>query len=182
MEIAKGNATKDIPWNPKTPPGTSEFAACRDEASTPRALVVQVGKTQLRYDLRCIDDLQTMSKSRGDWMPLRSADEKPAADGTVEAWGGPRRTRRDGGTGSRMAQGSIRDVRPSSPRGAQARRGRAPPHEQPDEGALDRRARTCAGGPMGLLTLTNALKGGGDCGQLDSPGPTDLYVMTTISS
>jgi hypothetical protein len=51
-------------------------------------LVVQVGKTQLRYDLRCIDDLHTMLKSRGDWMPLGSADEqKPAAEGTVEAWG-----------------------------------------------------------------------------------------------
>jgi hypothetical protein len=29
-----------------------------------------------------------MLKSRGDWMPLGSADEqKPAAEGTVEAWG-----------------------------------------------------------------------------------------------
>jgi len=51
-------------------------------------LVVQVGKTQLRYYLRCIDDLHAMLKSRGDWMLLGSADEqKPAAEGTVEAWG-----------------------------------------------------------------------------------------------
>ena len=51
-------------------------------------MVVQVGKTQLKYDLRCLDDLQKMLKSRGDWMPLGSADEqKPAAEGTVEAWG-----------------------------------------------------------------------------------------------
>ena len=29
-----------------------------------------------------------MLKSRGDWMPLGSADEqKPAAEGTIEAWG-----------------------------------------------------------------------------------------------
>ena len=29
-----------------------------------------------------------MLKKHGDWMPLRSADEqKPATEGTVEAWG-----------------------------------------------------------------------------------------------
>jgi len=86
MASAKG--TKDKPWVLKTPPGTSEFTAYRDETSAPPALVVQVGKTQLRYDLRCIDDLHAMLKSRGDWMPLGSADEqKQAAEGTVEAWG-----------------------------------------------------------------------------------------------
>jgi uncharacterized protein DUF6855 len=86
--LANGNGTKDKPWALKTPPGTSEFTAYRDEASTPPALVVQVGKTQLRYDLRCINDLHAMLKARGDWMPLGSADEqKPAAEGSVEAWG-----------------------------------------------------------------------------------------------
>jgi hypothetical protein len=86
--LAKGKGTKDQPWTLKTPPGTSEFTAYRDESSAPPALVVQVGKTQLRYDLRCINDLHSMLKSRGDWMLLGSADEqKPAAEGTVEAWG-----------------------------------------------------------------------------------------------
>jgi hypothetical protein len=86
--LPKGKGTKDQPWTLKTPPGTSEFTAFRDETSTPPALVVQVGKTQLRYDLRCIDDLHAMLKSRGEWMLLGSADEqKPAAEGTVEAWG-----------------------------------------------------------------------------------------------
>ena len=86
--MPKGKGTKDQPWTLKTPPGTSEFTAFRDETSTPPALVVQVGKTQLRYDLRCINDLHAMLKSRGDWMLLGSADEqKPAAEGTVEAWG-----------------------------------------------------------------------------------------------
>jgi hypothetical protein len=56
--------------------------------SSPAALVVQVGKTQLKYYLRCIDDLRAMLEKHGDWMPLGSADEqKPAAEGTVEAWG-----------------------------------------------------------------------------------------------
>jgi len=60
----------------------------RDEAVDPPALVCQVGKTQLRYHLRAIDDLHTMLKEHGEWMPLGSADEqKPAAEGTVEAWG-----------------------------------------------------------------------------------------------
>lgn len=46
------------------------------------------GKTELRYHLRCLNDLHSMLKSHGDWMPLGSADEqKPAAEGTVEAWG-----------------------------------------------------------------------------------------------
>jgi hypothetical protein len=80
--------TKENPWKLKTPPGTSEFEAYRDKSSDPAALVVQVGKTQLKYDLRCIDDLHAMLKTRGDWMLLGSADEqKPAPEGTVEAWG-----------------------------------------------------------------------------------------------
>jgi hypothetical protein len=87
-KTSKGNGTKEHPWLLKTPPGTSEFEAYRDMISSPAALVVQVGKTQLKYDLRCIDDLQAMLKEHGDWMPLGSADEqKPAAEGTVEAWG-----------------------------------------------------------------------------------------------
>jgi hypothetical protein len=79
---------KENPWKLKTPPGTSEFEAYKDEGAEPPALVVQVGSTQLRYHLRCIEDLHAMLKARGDWMPLGSADEqKPAAEGTVEAWG-----------------------------------------------------------------------------------------------
>ena len=84
----KGNGTREDPWLLKTPPGSSEFTAFRDEALDPPALVVQVGTTQLRYDLRCLDDLHAMLKEHGDWVLLGSADEqKPAADGTVEAWG-----------------------------------------------------------------------------------------------
>jgi hypothetical protein len=46
-----------------------------------------VGKTELKYQLRAIEDLHKMLKTKGDWMPLGSADEqKPAEKGTVEAW------------------------------------------------------------------------------------------------
>lgn len=86
MAIKEGS--KENPWKLKTPPGTSEFEAYRDETSDPPALVVQVGSTQLRYHLRSIEDLHAMLKAHGDWMLLGSADEqKPAAEGTVEAWG-----------------------------------------------------------------------------------------------
>ncbi|MFI4935436.1 MAG: DUF6855 family protein [Caulobacterales bacterium] len=71
-----------------TPAGGSEFQAWRDETLDPPALVIQVGKTQLRYALGCIDDLADMLKARRDWIALGGADEqKPAAADTVEAWG-----------------------------------------------------------------------------------------------
>jgi hypothetical protein len=82
-----GKGTPDEPWQLTTPPGTSEYTAYRDESADPPALVVQVGKTQLRYHLRAIDDLRAMLREADDWVVLGSADEnKPAADGSVEAW------------------------------------------------------------------------------------------------
>jgi len=84
---AKGSGTKADPWVLTTPAGQSEFQMYRDEAADPPALVCTVGTTQLTYQLRCLDDLHAMLKAHGDWMQLGSADEqKPAAEGTVEAW------------------------------------------------------------------------------------------------
>lgn len=84
-----GNAgTKDAPWLLKTPPGTSEYSMYRDESAQPPELVCTVGKTVLKYQLRLVADLADMLAANGDWMELGSADEqKPAKDGTVEAWG-----------------------------------------------------------------------------------------------
>ncbi len=88
MKTTKGLGTADNPWQLQTPPGTSDYVAYRDDGAEPAALVVQVGKTQLRYQWRCIEDLHAMLTENGDWVPLGSADEqKPAAEGTVEAWG-----------------------------------------------------------------------------------------------
>jgi hypothetical protein len=82
-----GLGTRDAPWILKTPTGQSEFTAYRDEGATPPALVVQVGKTELRYHLRCLEDLVAMLAAHDDWIALGSADEqKPAAPGSVEAW------------------------------------------------------------------------------------------------
>jgi hypothetical protein len=88
ITMAEAKGTKDQPWELKTPSGTSEYTMYKDEAHNPPILVCTVGKTVLNYDLRCINDLHEMLKLHGDWMDLGSADEqKPAKEGTVEAWG-----------------------------------------------------------------------------------------------
>ena len=80
--------TKGDPWVLKTPPGSSEYAMYKDPDGDPPALVCVVGSTTLKYHLSAIEDLHTWLKKQGDWVPLGAADEnKPAADGTVEAWG-----------------------------------------------------------------------------------------------
>jgi hypothetical protein len=79
---------KDDPWVLTTPPGTSDYTMYKDEEADPPALVCQVGSTTLRYHLRAIEDLRAWLVEQGDWVLLGAADEKkPAADGTVEAWG-----------------------------------------------------------------------------------------------
>jgi hypothetical protein len=86
MTIAQG--TKQDPWKLKTPPQTSEYEMYRDQKDGMDVIVCVVGKTTLLYDYQCLADLHAMLKAHGDWMDLGSADEqKPAKDGTVEAWG-----------------------------------------------------------------------------------------------
>lgn len=80
--------TKQDPWKLKTPPDTSEYEMYKDEKDDKPVIVCVVGKTTLLYDYRCLADLHAMLKQHGDWMELGSADEqKPAKEGTVEAWG-----------------------------------------------------------------------------------------------
>ena len=76
--------TREDPWELTTAPGSSNYTMYRDGAE----LVCQVGSTTLKYHARAIEDLHAWLKEQGDWVPLGAADEsKPAADGTVEAWG-----------------------------------------------------------------------------------------------
>jgi len=83
-----GSGTKDDPWQLTTPPGSSAYTIHRDDAADPPRLVCTVGKTVLTYQARCLDDLHEMLTEAADWVPLGGADEqKPAAPGTVEAWG-----------------------------------------------------------------------------------------------
>jgi len=86
--MATGSGTKDDPWQLTTPPGTSAYSIHRDDTADPPILVCVVGKTTLTYQARCLDDLHAMLVAAGDWVPLGGADEqKPAPEGTVEAWG-----------------------------------------------------------------------------------------------
>jgi hypothetical protein len=80
--------TKERPMALKTPPLTSEYTMHLDTKDGKPILVCTVGKTVLHYDYRCLEDLHAMLTAHGDWMELGSADEqKPAKEGTVEAWG-----------------------------------------------------------------------------------------------
>lgn len=79
--------TAATPWELDTPSRQGTFQVWREPDASPPALVCMVGKTELRYHLRCIEDTVAMLRAHGDWMPLGSADEqKPAADGTLESW------------------------------------------------------------------------------------------------
>lgn len=80
--------TEADPFTLDTPSGRGQFQAWLAPEANPPALVVQVGKTQLRYHLSCLDDLHAMLAAHGDWMELGSKDEqKPTKPDTVEAWG-----------------------------------------------------------------------------------------------
>jgi len=80
--------TKENPWKLKTPPQSSEYEMYKDIVDEKEVIKCIVGKTTLMYDARCLVDLHKMLKEHGDWMELGSADEqKPAKEGTVEAWG-----------------------------------------------------------------------------------------------
>ena len=83
----RGTGTPDDPWILHTPSLQGEFQMVRDPDADPPALICTVGSTELRYHLRAIEDLHAMLREAGDWVPLGSADEqKPAKEGTVEAW------------------------------------------------------------------------------------------------
>ena len=86
--ISSGSGTADDPWLLKTPPLSSDYTMHRDVRDGTDVIVCTVGKTVLLYDARVIEDLSAMVRERGDWVELGSADEqKPAKEGTVEAWG-----------------------------------------------------------------------------------------------
>jgi hypothetical protein len=60
----------------------------RDETADPPVIVCQVSSTKLTYLARAVDDLHAWLREQGDWVLLGGTDEqKPAPEGTVEAWG-----------------------------------------------------------------------------------------------
>jgi hypothetical protein len=86
--MATGSGTAADPWVLTTAPGSATYTMHRDDDADPPLLVCQVGSTKLTYLARSIDDLHAWLVSQGDWVALGAADEqKPAKDGTVEAFG-----------------------------------------------------------------------------------------------
>lgn len=78
------DGTMDQPWELTTAPRSSNYTMYVDGDE----LICQVGSTTLKYQARAIEDLTAWLREQGDWVPLGAADEnKPAAEGTVEAWG-----------------------------------------------------------------------------------------------
>ena len=85
--MAEFNRDKSDPMALKTPPGSSDYTMHAETRDGVAVLVCTVGKTVLTYDARCLDDLAAMLKQAGGWVELGGADEqKPAKEGTVEAW------------------------------------------------------------------------------------------------
>ena len=166
MLAAMGDGTRESPWVLKTPSGGSEYQMFRDESLDPPALVCRVGKTELRYHLRCIEDLHAMLKAHGDWMPLGSADEqKPAAEGTVEAWARSPDNPVGGWYGLRKgsAAGSGCTCRRSWPSSAWQRSRRS------------RATTACAPSsqfePETPAPVANVSRASGSCGPSNPPGP-----------
>ena len=149
--------TKDDPWVLKTPPGTSEYTMYRDEDADPPAIVCQVGKTRLGYQLRAIDDLHAMLVEAGDWVALGSADEnKPAKEGTVEAWARDESNPVGGWYGLEGPPRALRDVHAAAARGPRPGGARARAAQQQDAGAVGRRLARCA---RGVRALTASIRG-----------------------
>jgi hypothetical protein len=143
-----GSGSPDDPWVLRTPPGTSEYRMHRDDTADPPELVCQVGTTKLRYLARCIDDVPAMLREHGDWMELGSADEnKPAKDGTLEAWARSDANPVGGWYGLRKGYRGLRDVRPAIARAPRPGRARTQRSQQP--GARDLTVRDPAAGVTG---------------------------------
>ena len=94
----RGSGTREQPWRLTTPSGSGTYEMYRDEAADPPALVCQVGKTQLRYQLRCVDDLHAM---------LKAARRLDAARQRRRAEAGGRRHRRGVGRARRTTRSAA---------------------------------------------------------------------------
>ena len=80
--------TKENALTLKTAPGTSEFTMCTDTKDGVAVLVCTVYQNCPATTPAALATSCAMLQAHGDWMELGGADEqKPAKEGTVEAWG-----------------------------------------------------------------------------------------------
>ncbi len=85
--MASGSGTPGDPWVLATPSGGSGYTMWREEDADPPVIVCLVGKTKLTYLASAIDDLHAWLVEQGGWVALGASDEqRPAVEGTVEAW------------------------------------------------------------------------------------------------
>jgi hypothetical protein len=85
--MAKEQGTKENLWVLKALPLSPDFTMYKGNKDGKDILACTVGKKILHYAYRCMLDLPAMLKAHGYWMEFGSADEqKPAKEGTVEAW------------------------------------------------------------------------------------------------
>ena len=160
-----GTGTRDDPWTLRTPSGQSEFTAFRDRRrSIRRHSSSRLARRSCATTCAASTTCTRCSTAHGDWVPLGNADEqKPAAEGTVEAWGRSADNPVGGWYGLKKGlRGRFGELRPAGARGARARRGRAPAAEQPDARDLT------TGGPARRLPPSAAARvaGRGETGQL----------------
>jgi len=80
--------TAHNPWRLATSSGGSEYTMHIDDTLDPPPLVCMVGKNELTYLARAIDDLHEWLVEQNDWILIGGADEqRPAIAGTVEDFG-----------------------------------------------------------------------------------------------
>lgn len=76
MPEPMGSGEPSDPWELLTPPLTSAFTMHRDVRDERAVPVCTVGKTVLLYYARCLEDLQAMLRTQGDWVELGSAAQQ----------------------------------------------------------------------------------------------------------
>ena len=99
-----GTGTQNDPWVLTTPPGSSEYTMYKDETRYPASRTRLSGRLHhAEVPSSAIEDLHQWLVQQGDWVLLGAADEKrPAAEGTVEAFGRRSTTPSADGTGCAM--------------------------------------------------------------------------------
>ena len=108
--MAKG--TKDDQWKLKTPSLTSDIVLWRDPDATPPTLMCIASGTELRYQLRIIDDMHAMLKKHGDgWSWATPTSRSPPRRAPSRLGAGTRTTRSAGGTAATVSRGGVRGRR-----------------------------------------------------------------------
>ena len=85
---ANGAGTREDPWRLDAPAGQGGVRDVGGRRRRPARAGLPGRRHTAAHSQRAIEDLHAMLEADGGWVPLGGADEqKPAAEGTVEAWG-----------------------------------------------------------------------------------------------